>query len=85
MKVWGNGADRFLVHAHMQALLKQATLKINEKATLPGNVEGIDQCSLPFPRCGCVTAPMYKLELTVSDYNEILSSEPSRKVRIVFQ
>jgi len=41
----------------MKALLRVATVKVNEKTTLPTNIE----------------------ELSVKDYSELLSLQPSRK------
>ena len=63
-----------------------ATVKANEKATLPANVEGI----LPLcDWCLIVHVTVWQsinfygiTELSVTDYAELLSSEPSRKVRL---
>ena len=63
-------------------MLKLATMKANEKATLPANVEGMASCD--YAGLSIVYFFMSLLfvdaELTVTDYAELLSSEPSKKV-----
>ena len=59
-----------------KALLKLATMKVNDRATIPTNVEG--NCPLKY-WCWYVLL-CFMIELSVSDFAELLSTEPSKKV-----